>query len=195
VSGYYIDLAVKYKVTDDYILAIECDGATYHSSQYARDRDKLKDEVLQNLGWNIHRTWSVDWYKNRNEEIKRLLDAVKKAEKIYEEKFKNKKNSSIKLKSIKKVQTIQRNLFSGIETLENKEKTLKEELLKIKEKIEKTFRKSTLLSPYMIDLLTLNKPIDMDEFMQVMEKVIKKIKNKEELIYIDEIFEIIEKYS
>lgn len=206
VAGYYIDLAVKYKNTNDYILAIECDGATYHSSQYARDRDKLKDEVLKRLGWNIYRIWSVDWYKNRNEAIKQLLNAIKKAEKIYEEKYKNKIiKSSIDIENIKKEnlknekninndQTNQKEPTKN-EISENKNnELLKKELVRIKEKIENEFGKSTLLSPYMIDLFVTTKPVDMDEFrknipLQIREKI-----NKDELIYIDEIFEVIDNY-
>jgi len=203
VAGYYIDLAVKYKNTNDYILAIECDGATYHSSQYARDRDKLKDEVLKRLGWNIYRIWSVDWYKNRDAEIKQLLNAIKKAEKIYEERFKNKiKNFSIELENkekenlenIKKVQITQEESLIKTEVSEDKKQILKKELFQIKEKIEKTFEKSTLLSPYMIDLFILTKPIDMDEFRKKIPLKIREKINKDELVYIDEIFEKIENY-
>ncbi|MCD8477324.1 MAG: hypothetical protein LRY68_04965 [Sulfurospirillum sp.] len=64
VAGYFIDLAVVSKNNpNEYVLGIECDGATYHSSKSARDRDRLKQEVLEKLGWNIHRIWSVDWFK------------------------------------------------------------------------------------------------------------------------------------
>jgi len=203
VAGYYIDLAVKYKNTNDYILAIECDGATYHSSKYARDRDKLKDEVLKRLGWNIYRIWSVDWYKNRDFEIKKLLSIIKQAEKMYEEKFKikNEMNFDKELKSqvidrsenIKKISS--KKIKNLSEIVETKDQTLKKELLKIKEKIENKFKKSTLLSPYMIDLFISVKPIDMDEFRKNIPLKIREKINKDELIYIDEIFEAIENYT
>ena len=51
---------------------MECDGATYHSSKSARDRDRLREEVLIRRGWNIHRIWSTDWFKCRPDEIERL---------------------------------------------------------------------------------------------------------------------------
>jgi superfamily I DNA and/or RNA helicase len=76
VSGYFIDLAVVSPKGDDYILAIECDGASYHSSKSARDRDRLKDEVLKRLGWEVYRIWSIDWYKNREREVEKLLEVV-----------------------------------------------------------------------------------------------------------------------
>lgn len=81
VSGYFIDLAVKSNSENKgYILAIECDGATYHSSRSARDRDRLRQEVLERLGWNFHRIWSVDWYKNRDIEIQKMIKRVHEAQ-------------------------------------------------------------------------------------------------------------------
>ena len=82
VSGYFIDLAVVSPQNGDYILAIECDGASYHSSKSARDRDRLKDEVLKRLGWEVYRIWSVGWYKNRESEVEKLLEMVDEVKRI-----------------------------------------------------------------------------------------------------------------
>lgn len=81
VAGYKIDMVVKHpQKHSDYILAIECDGATYHSAKSARDRDRLREGNLRNLGWNhIHRIWSTDWFKRREQEEARLLKAVEDA--------------------------------------------------------------------------------------------------------------------
>lgn len=79
VEGFYIDLAVRHpKNNNYYILGIECDGAPYHSSQSARDSDIIRESVLKNLGWNIYRIWSTDWYHNREYEVERLLNEVEK---------------------------------------------------------------------------------------------------------------------
>ncbi len=84
VAGYFIDLSVKsLENPNDFVLAIECDGATYHSSKSARDRDRLKQEVLETLGWKVYRIWSVDWYKNRENEIGKLIKIVKQAQEEY----------------------------------------------------------------------------------------------------------------
>ena len=61
------------------MLGIECDGATYHSSQSARDRDKIRQEVLENLGWNIYRIWSTDWFQHRTAEREKLRSALQVA--------------------------------------------------------------------------------------------------------------------
>lgn len=63
VSAFRIDLGV---VDPDapgrYLAGVECDGATYHRSATARDRDKLREQVLRGLGWEILRIWSTDWW-------------------------------------------------------------------------------------------------------------------------------------
>ena len=69
-----------------YVLAIECDGASYHSSYTARDRDRLRQQQLENLGWRFHRIWSTDWFMRKKEEISRTMyafeDSVSFADKL-----------------------------------------------------------------------------------------------------------------
>ena len=81
-SALKIDVAVKHPNSDeDYLLAVECDGETYHSSKAARDRDRLRAEVLERMGWKYYRVWSTDWFRNKRVEKERLLDALKSAAK------------------------------------------------------------------------------------------------------------------
>lgn len=77
VAGFFIDLAVvDPQSTGRYLLGIECDGATYHAAPSARDRDRLRQEILEAHGWAIHRIWSTDWFQRPEEELQRLLQAV-----------------------------------------------------------------------------------------------------------------------
>lgn len=79
-SGYWIDFAAQHPTKPgQMVLAIECDGATYHSSSTARDRDRLRQEHLERLGWTFHRIWSQDWFFHREREIQRALDAYRSA--------------------------------------------------------------------------------------------------------------------
>lgn len=79
-AGFKIDIGVRHPDRPgSYILAVECDGATYHSALWARERDRLRQGVLENLGWRFHRIWSTDWFYNRNREIARLRDALEHA--------------------------------------------------------------------------------------------------------------------
>ena len=82
-AGFRIDLAVL-DPTDSgrYLVGIECDGESYNSSPVARDRDRLRQQVLEGLGWHIYRVWSTDWYRNRTESEKRLLKAVENAKNL-----------------------------------------------------------------------------------------------------------------
>jgi len=78
VAGFFIDIGVKHPERNEFILGIECDGATYHSNKNVRDRDRLRQEILEKKGWTLHRIWSTDWYKNRESEVRRLLERLKR---------------------------------------------------------------------------------------------------------------------
>ncbi len=79
VAGYYIDLAVKDpNRPGEYVMGIECDGRTYHSARTARDRDRLRQEVLEGLGWEMRRIWSTDWFQNANHAISPILKRLAK---------------------------------------------------------------------------------------------------------------------
>ena len=79
-AGYFIDLGVKDPERPGrYLLGIECDGATYHSAQSARDRDRLRQQVLEGLGWRIHRIWSTDWFKRQSHELRKAAEAIEAA--------------------------------------------------------------------------------------------------------------------
>lgn len=76
-AGFSIDLAVVDPARPGrYLLGIECDGATYHASPTARDRDRLRQSVLENLGWKIHRIWSGDWLRRRESVLASTLRLV-----------------------------------------------------------------------------------------------------------------------
>ena len=79
-AGFYIDLAVEDQdQRRRYVLGIECDGPTYYDTQSARDRDRLREEVLHNLGWRTHRIWSTAWFQNQRGELSRLIESVESA--------------------------------------------------------------------------------------------------------------------
>ncbi len=79
-AGFIIDLGI---VDPDqpgrYLLGIECDGATYHSSRSARDRDRLREAVLKDRGWKLHRVWSTDWFHRPEEQTRKIVSAIEQA--------------------------------------------------------------------------------------------------------------------
>jgi hypothetical protein len=76
-QGFTIDIAVRHPTrASTFILAILLDSHAYVSSHNARDRDRLHDLVLEQLGWKIHRVWSVDWYRDSEKEVRRIVDRL-----------------------------------------------------------------------------------------------------------------------
>jgi very-short-patch-repair endonuclease len=59
-----------------FLIGIECDGASYHSSRSARDRDILRQQVLEGLGWKIYRIWSTDWFRDPEGQTKKLVSFI-----------------------------------------------------------------------------------------------------------------------
>ena len=79
-SGYWIDFAVSHpEQPGRFVLAIECDGASYHSAESARDRDRLRQEQLERLGWRFHRIWSSEWFNAKDQALGKVLDAYQHA--------------------------------------------------------------------------------------------------------------------
>jgi very-short-patch-repair endonuclease len=74
-SGYRIDLAVLEE--DRAVMGIECDGPSYRSAATTRDRERLRRQVLEGLGWRLCRVWSADWHRSPDRELARILEQIK----------------------------------------------------------------------------------------------------------------------
>jgi very-short-patch-repair endonuclease len=73
VAGFFLDMAVRDPdQREEFVIGIECDGMTYHSTRSARDRDRLRQDILEDLGWEIERIWSVDWFQDPAGELARV---------------------------------------------------------------------------------------------------------------------------
>jgi very-short-patch-repair endonuclease len=84
-AGFFVDLAVSDpEKPGRFVLGIECDGAQYHSSRSARDRDRLRQRVLEDHGWVIHRIWSTDWYLRPQEELEKVSTAIEAAKSVWQ---------------------------------------------------------------------------------------------------------------
>ena len=87
VGRFRVDIGVVHpEKPGEFLAGVECDGATYHSSATARDRDIIRQAQLENLGWDILRIWSTDWWLYPDKEVKRIDDELKKT---YDKKLKN----------------------------------------------------------------------------------------------------------
>lgn len=78
VEGFFIDIGIRHPDRPgEFLMGLECDGKTYHSSPSVRDRDRLRQEILEGKGWSIHRIWSTSWFHARMAEIDRLARTIK----------------------------------------------------------------------------------------------------------------------
>jgi hypothetical protein len=79
-AGYRIDIGVRHPGSPGaYAIGVECDGYHYHSSRAARDRDRLREQVLRGLGWRLHRIWGTAWYRDRKGAEHQLRTAIEEA--------------------------------------------------------------------------------------------------------------------
>lgn len=80
VKGFFIDLGLRHQsYADGFVCGVECDGAAYHSTKSARDRDRLRQTVLERIGWTIIRVWSTDWFRDPLKARRKLEKAVREA--------------------------------------------------------------------------------------------------------------------
>jgi very-short-patch-repair endonuclease/Mrp family chromosome partitioning ATPase len=85
-AGFFVDLAISDPAKPGrFVLGIECDGAQYHSSRSARDRDRLRQAVLEAHGWILHRIWSTDWFLRPEEETAKVVKAIEEAKASWHE--------------------------------------------------------------------------------------------------------------
>ena len=79
-AGFRVDIGVRHPAYPGmFAIGIECDGYQYHSAPAARDRDRLRDQILTGLGWRLHRIWGTAWYRDRGTEEARLRAAIEEA--------------------------------------------------------------------------------------------------------------------
>ena len=115
MKGYFIDLGVKHPdYPYGFLMGIECDGAMYHSSKSARDRDRIRQDVLEGLGWKIYRIWSTDWFHNPTKEFEKLKKFIEHT--LTDLTFEREKRENQRLSDIAELQRgVQKDLFTGIE--------------------------------------------------------------------------------
>ena len=76
-GGYFVDLGINHpNYPHGFLAGIECDGASYHSGKLARDRDRLRQQVLESLGWTILRIWSTDYFRDRDRTMARVVESL-----------------------------------------------------------------------------------------------------------------------
>jgi very-short-patch-repair endonuclease/precorrin-3B methylase len=193
-AGFFIDVAVRDpNKPGRFLMAIECDGATYHSSKSARDRDRLKQQILEGLGWNVKRIWSTDWFRNPRktlEPIIKELNELKSELYVDEEIFDEECEIDAIVNEQDKTSTFDA-IYSDLGA------SIREKLIKFNDdKIIKEFPdtrdENRLLSSFMMDALVEHQPYDKTEFLELIPEHIREhIDRYESAKYLNDILNII----
>ncbi|WP_407416558.1 DUF3320 domain-containing protein [Methanobrevibacter sp.] len=123
-AGFRVDLAiVDEENPGKYILGITTDGKMYASSKVARDRDRLREQVLEGLGWKLYHLWSTDWYRNRDLGRKKLLDFIEKSikETRKEQKIAREKEEKRRIEAEKRAEELRKQREKELEEQRQKE--------------------------------------------------------------------------
>jgi len=190
VAGFFIDLAVMNpNRKGEYLLGIECDGANYHSGRSARDRDRLREDILRLRGWDLYRIWSTDWFKNRNSEIERLTAYVNQCfERV---KLRPVTESELFIDIVKPADVGESVEVLGDEALSQRLITFGSEYIG-----ESAFKEPNgLLRPALLQVLVHKRPIDKEAFRNMIPYEIRTHIDLEQGQYLDDILEIIETAS
>jgi superfamily I DNA and/or RNA helicase/very-short-patch-repair endonuclease len=193
IAGYYVDLAVLDPgMPGKYLMGIECDGATYHSAKSARDRDRLRQSVLENLGWKIYRIWSTDWFKNPQAQLKPIIEQLHQL-----------KTVEAWIPEAPSEEAEVEELIATEELLLEVSDDFSHEAIPLKEKLqcfaEQVLDKdlpdiqedSKLLRPAMIDALVEFRPVSKSEFQEFIPGYLRNNTNAQQGHYLDQVLNII----
>lgn len=188
VAGFFIDIGVLHPLRqNEFILGIECDGATYHSGKSVRDRDRLRQEILKEKGWHIYRIWSTDWFKNREKEIERLIKTLKQVEA-------KDKISVVRVEPEKPFHIQPQEIITPISKSDD---DLRKELLHFRKvNIEPSFREQSngILREEMIEAFVKFKPTSKEEFHSCVLRALRENTDSQQGQFLNDIFQIIEEY-
>ena len=193
-AGFFIDIAVRDpNKPGKFLMAIECDGATYHSSKSARDRDRLKQQILEGLGWNVKRIWSTDWFRDSKSAIKDILVELNnlKSEIID---IKDEFDEECEIDEIINNQDKTKNIDAHFSDLGVgiREKLIKFNNEIITKEFPETKDENRLLSSFMLDSLVENQPWDKSEFLELIPEHIREyVDRRESARFLNDVLNII----
>ena len=196
VAGFFIDLAVRDPGQPGrYLMGIECDGAAYHSAKSARDRDRLRQSVLEQLGWRIRRIWSVDWFRNARLQLEPILQelATLRTEPAMEAVPEQAEDQVIQ-------QVVEEQSQHAAEITLEGGSSLREKLLHLDQHIIRPTLPNTpdnrrLLRPAMLEALLEFKPADRSEFQQLLPGYLRDGTEASEGRFIDDVIRVIGEFG
>lgn len=201
VAGYFIDVGViDPGNSGSYLMGIECDGATYHSAKSARDRDRLRQQILEDLGWKIRRIWSTDWFKNPDVALEPIIQELNPLKTERSEAFEQEMESETKEIESQEVESETREIESQEAIIQvdlPEEIGLKEKLIEfnrtvIRIELPNTLPNQRLLRPAMREALLKHKPTSKSEFLKSIPDYLRQSTAAEEAHqYLDQVLKII----
>ena len=199
-AGYFLDIAVRDPgKPGKFLMGIECDGATYHSAKSARDRDYLRQEILESLGWKIRRIWSTDWFKHPQAQIQPILNELEKLrtpileeQVVIEDAFKD--------TDFEHVAEIVNSHVESEKVSSNANITIRDRLLAfdrdvIRSEFPKTEGSKRLLREEMLDVLLEHLPTSKAEFQEFVPSYLRTGTITYEAKFLDDVLSIIADYA
>ncbi len=195
VAGFFIDVAVVDPGNSGrYLMGIECDGATYHSAKSARDRDRLRQTILERLGWRIQRIWSTDWFKNPHAELQPIIRELNALKTERVETYQAEEESEVDeikeiIEDIEEQEAVTEHYISD-------EVGLREKLIEFDEEIIRKAQPDTpdnqrLLRPAILEAILEYMPTSRSEFLEYIPNYLRQSTSANEGQYLDQIFEMI----
>jgi len=201
VAGFFIDIGVYNPYREnEFLCGIECDGATYHSTKSIKDRDVLRQQILESKGWDIYRIWSTDWFKNREREKDKVLSHLAQLA----EKFKPSRHEQLVKEESreydKEIQEQDASLKKISESISDYApgKELHEALSEYRQKKmteEEASSPGCILSDTMISRFLATMPVNSNEFLSKIPLSMRDSIDSGQGKYLPEIFNIIEEFA
>jgi len=183
VSGFFIDIAVVDPGNPGrFLMGIECDGATYHSAKSARDRDRLRQEIIESRGWLIRRIWSTDWFKSPHSELQPILRELNELKTEPTE-------TEPKVAELEDQETASKKYVFSRAGIEAKLKNFNMEV--IKRQLQNTEEYQRLLRPAMIEAFMEYLPRNKAEFLELVPSYLRKTIDGSEYKYLEDVLRII----
>jgi very-short-patch-repair endonuclease len=198
VAGFFLDIAVRDPcMPGKFLMGIECDGATYHSAKSARDRDHLRQEILESLGWKVRRIWSTDWFKNPKAQIQPILNELEKIKTPINEMVDSGNIEEFELNQVLEDKSAE---DANVQLQDSKELSIEERLLAfdkevIREEFPKTDPNHKLLRKEMLDVLLEHLPTSKAEFQEYVPAYIRTGTVTYEAKFLDDVLAIIADYA
>lgn len=192
VAGFYIDIAVRDPGNPGhFLMGIECDGATYHSAKSVRDRDRLRQTILERLGWRMRRVWSTDWFQDPHAELAPIIAELRE--------LATKPRAASPSPESDEIAAVVEHIDSNEDeaaSIARSDSSLEERLWELEESVirpelPETPEQKRLLRPAMLAALVAHRPVSKSEFLERIPAYLRQETSAAEAKFLKQVFDII----